>query len=523
MLDAIQPKWDPRPERGTHFPLPAPPSTPISEAICNANTRVIEPGYGITELQHSFRIFGDNGARVGECTNHPKTRPKLAHSEEPAVTIYTDGSSPDPAGFEQRAGGGAWFGPQDRRNRNVRITGTNQTGEAAGALLAVQAVHRETVLKIVSDSEFVVKGLTERLQAFENRGWIAVADGDYLKALAGQIRQRRAPTYIEKVKGHSGDVGNDGADREAATGAAKNEIQSMDLSVQQPFAIHGAQLQSVSQALAVKGIRLRTKNKTDTPPRTTVKGTLDSIRWATLDATGKMPCDRLIWKSFRHDDLTPSFRSFLWRACQNGYWVGPRWLVSKDKKALANCENCGTLENWEHILLHCEATGPKDIWDEANKILAEYGYKDPPTPNIGTILGCALTASVQGEKTEKGKRRLHMIVTSRAAHMAWKVRCERVLGGKSHAGPEVRNRLRKAVEAQKTLDFLLTSTRKYGNNLPKRKALYEGTWNALAAREPDEGRSPPQVRGVLVGKRPDLDAQVLHGSRSSSPTPSTEM
>ncbi|KAL1687968.1 hypothetical protein GGG16DRAFT_61001 [Schizophyllum commune] len=515
--------WDPRPERGTRFPTPPLPLSQVGAAICNDKSRLIEPGYGLTELHQAFRIFGDSTITEGDNTHPAKPRPRLARSEEPAVIIYTDGSSPDPAGFERRAGGGAWFGPQDRRNRNVRIAGTNQTGEAAGALLAVQAIHKETVLKIVSDSEFVVKGLTERLQAFENRGWIGVADGEYMKALVGQIRARTAPTYIEKVKGHSGDVGNDGADREAAAGAAKDEVLTMDLSVQPHLSIHGAQLQSITQALAVKGIRLSNKAKKRSPPRTTMAATLDLIRWATLDATGKLPCDRLIWKSFRHDDLVPSFRSFLWRACQNGYWVGPRWLVSKDKKELAKCESCGTLETWEHVLLTCEATGPKELWDEANRILGEYGYTDPPTPNIGAILGCAMSASVQGEKGEKGKKRLLMIVTSRAAHMAWKIRCERVLGGKSHSGLEVRHRLRKAIEAQRTLDAILTTTKKYGNNLPKRKALFKGTWNAPAAHEREGGRPPSSVRGVLVGRRTDPDALTPLGSRSSSPTQSTEM
>ncbi|KAI4293769.1 hypothetical protein K525DRAFT_214168, partial [Schizophyllum commune Loenen D] len=126
-------------------------------------------------------------------------------------------------------------------------------------------------------------------------------------------------------------------------------------------------------------------------------------------------------------------------------------------------------------------------------------------------------------KEHKGKSRLLMIVHSRAAHMAWKVRCERVLGGQSHNEREVRNRLRKAVEAQRVLDELLANTKKYGNNVTKRKALVEGTWKIVANREGDgRGSSSPQS-GVLVGKQPGNDALLLEGSRTSSPTQSTAM
>ncbi|KAL1754244.1 ribonuclease H-like domain-containing protein, partial [Schizophyllum commune] len=391
------------------------------------------------------------------------------------LAVYTDGSSPDPAGYEKRAGGGAWFGPGDARNCNVRIQGTNQTGEAAGALLAVQKVRRDMVLNIISDSEFIVKGLTERLLSFENRGWIGVADGDYMKALIGQIRLRRAPTFIQKVKGHSGDLGNDGADRKAAAGAARENPQSMDLTVADSLSLHGAQLMSLTQALAVKGVREHKSRKKSKDGCPSVRKNLKVIRWAIMDSRGKLPCDRLIWKSFRHPDLVPSFRSFLWRANQNGYWVGSRWLVSKDLKDRANCgrcyQNCGVLKTWDHILLRCEAEGHSEIWDEADKILRECGYDSPPVPNLGAVMGCALEAPVQLKLEEKGQARLLLIVTSRAAQLAWNIRCERVIGGRTHSPPEVRNRLRKAVEAQRTLDVLLCAIKKYGNNVPKRKAL----------------------------------------------------
>jgi ribonuclease HI len=115
-----------------------------------------------------------------------------------------------------RSGAGIWHGPDHRRNNAIRVPGTeqsNQIGEVIGAVVALQETPPEITVCIRTDSRYVMDGVTKFLTDWEDRGWIGISTREQLKALTYQLRKRTAPTEFEKVKAHTGEADNEGADQ----------------------------------------------------------------------------------------------------------------------------------------------------------------------------------------------------------------------------------------------------------------------------------------------------------------------
>ena len=76
-----------------------------------------------------------------------------------------------------RCEGGVWFGPNNPNNLTFRVPGnqqSNQIGELAAVVIAIQKTRHFCPLEIISDSQYVIKGLTEHLYQWEDREWIQV-------------------------------------------------------------------------------------------------------------------------------------------------------------------------------------------------------------------------------------------------------------------------------------------------------------------------------------------------------------
>ncbi|KAI0037491.1 ribonuclease H-like protein, partial [Auriscalpium vulgare] len=128
--------------------------------------------------------------------------------------IYTDGSCINNGKLNSQCGSGVWISENNPLNIAARIGGearTNQTGELAAVILALNHVDNFRPLHIKTDSEYVKKGLTERFQTWEDNGWVKIGNRDMFKKAVDLLRRRSAPTWFEWVKGHSGEPGNDGA------------------------------------------------------------------------------------------------------------------------------------------------------------------------------------------------------------------------------------------------------------------------------------------------------------------------
>ncbi|KAI0073286.1 ribonuclease H-like protein [Panus rudis PR-1116 ss-1] len=148
-----------------------------------------------------------------------------------SVSIYTDGSC-NQNGFEEATcGSGLWYGPNNERNQAIRVPEprqSNQAGEIMAILKAVQSTANFAPLKLISDSKYVIRGLTEYLKRWEDQGWIGVENKEILQPMAVRLRLHSAPTVFRWVKGHLGNPGNEGADQKAKEGAEKPEADVLD-------------------------------------------------------------------------------------------------------------------------------------------------------------------------------------------------------------------------------------------------------------------------------------------------------
>jgi len=154
---------------------------------------------------------------------------KRARSRSPSpqklavVAVYTDGACSSNGHAGARGGIGVYFGPRDERNVSERLpadgpTHTNQRAELAAIVRALEVTKhvRERIL-IHTDSAYSIGCATLWLAGWKRNGWRnskkePVANQDLVRALDAAIEARRGPTEFRKVKGHSGDPGNEAAD-----------------------------------------------------------------------------------------------------------------------------------------------------------------------------------------------------------------------------------------------------------------------------------------------------------------------
>ena len=134
--------------------------------------------------------------------------------------IYTDGAckgNPGPGGW------GAFL--QYKENEKELYGGesstTNNRMELMAAIMALEALKKQSTVVLHTDSKYVLQGITEWMTNWKKRGWKTAAK----KPVKNEDLWRRLDSAIEPhdinwiwVKGHSGDAGNDKADMLANKG-----------------------------------------------------------------------------------------------------------------------------------------------------------------------------------------------------------------------------------------------------------------------------------------------------------------
>jgi hypothetical protein len=163
------------------------------------------------------------------------------------------------------------------------------------------ALYLGSKLNIFTDSQYAINNIHENGLRLEKQGWIDVANKNILQKIIASLRSRRGDTYFIKVKGHSGDKGNEEADKLAKEGAAKDIADNIDLQIPEDYDVEGAEFIALTQAELYRGIR-EMKEATLAPRRNTTIW-LDIIRWASKDRWGIFPTDKLIWTSIRNPNI----------------------------------------------------------------------------------------------------------------------------------------------------------------------------------------------------------------------------
>lgn len=138
----------------------------------------------------------------------------------PVINIYSDGACKGNPGV---GGWGALLVSGEHRKELVggELLTTNNRMELTAVIEALQSLKRSSRVCIHTDSQYVLKGVTEWLPNWKRRGWrtssnTAVKNVDLWQRLDELVSQHQVDWLW--VKGHSGHPGNERADALANQG-----------------------------------------------------------------------------------------------------------------------------------------------------------------------------------------------------------------------------------------------------------------------------------------------------------------
>jgi ribonuclease HI len=138
----------------------------------------------------------------------------------PGVVIYTDGAcsgNPGPGGW----GAILMHGSTTKELSGGELATTNNRMELMGAIAALEALKKPCQVELHTDSQYVMKGISEWIHGWKRRGW-RTADNKPVKNddLWRRLDEARARHDVKWrwVKGHAGHEHNERADELARQG-----------------------------------------------------------------------------------------------------------------------------------------------------------------------------------------------------------------------------------------------------------------------------------------------------------------
>ncbi|KAJ8502105.1 hypothetical protein ONZ51_g163 [Trametes cubensis] len=458
-------------------------------------------------LAKAFRVFTSRDQE-----RKPARRPPRVYQvvgEE--IEVYTDGSCVDNGKENARAGSGVWFGAGDVRNASERVPGSNQsnqTGEFYAVIMAHKATPPFVPMHIVSDSKYVVNGLTKWLPRWESVGWIGVQNAEVIRAAVAYLRSRCAPTTLRWVKGHAGTEGNEGADALAAR-AAEMDRQYLPVALPPPteYLREGAELAELTQKVAYAGIR-EVKSRRTGPRKKTSQMVTEALQTA-RNFDGSQYREEALWRAISGEGIDKRVRDFIWKMAHGAHRVGDFWNSIPGYEDRAICKRCGVTESMDHVLFECAAAGQARLWMLTRSLLRKRRINLPENMCAAFVIGApACEIKNDDGKRKAGDTRLLHIAVTETAYLAWKMRCERVIGweeeeDREHTVAEIGNRWAAIFNNRIALDQAMTSVRLAGKRAIAEDRVRE-TWIGTLSNEQDLPADWAVRRTwVLVG-RPDL-------------------
>jgi ribonuclease HI len=431
------------------------------------------------------------------------------------LTIYTDGSGLRNGLANATCGAGVWFGPGDARNLSIRPPTkiqSNQVGELVATGLALREALNFALLTIITDSKYVIEGLTSHLSKWEDEGFIGKSHAEIWQWVTYLARKRSAPTKLKWVKGHTGVQGNKGADALAGAAAEKPTADALDMTVAREYNLTGAKMAALTQAIAERGIR---DTQAQLPRRQTdinmsrTQATLEEFNGDLLEPSS-------LWRGIRHKAIRRNIRQFLFKAMHGTQKIGKYWthIPQNEQRAYCNLPICeGETESLEHILIECSSKVRDLVWKIAQEIWP-YNAQSWPKTSLGCVLGSgSLKVKInparvgkndeeieeetsRTQRPNRGASCLLTVLISEAAHLIWCLRNERVIQDKVHPLRAVANRFMATLDNRMQLDRIVASK----TNGKKGKALgllVSKTWGLIIA---DPQGTPPDWASNPVAK-----------------------
>lgn len=142
------------------------------------------------------------------------------NDNDPQVEMWTDGACKGNPGL------GGWgvlmrAGTHEKTLHGGQAGTTNNRMELLAVIEGLRALKRPCRVRIHTDSQYVMKGMTEWLVNWKRRGWLTadkkpVKNAELWQALDEQVARHQV--QWRWVRGHAGDPGNERADALANQG-----------------------------------------------------------------------------------------------------------------------------------------------------------------------------------------------------------------------------------------------------------------------------------------------------------------
>ena len=445
------------------------------------------------DLLDCFRIFVDpKKIKNMPAKRHP--HPGGKPPEDEGITVYTDSSCLNNGKENAKCGGGIWIEEGSQNNRTIKIPGpnqSNQVGEIAAVVVALEKLLNYIPLTIKTDSRYVIDGITTHLKKWEDQGWIGIKNKEWFKRAAYLLRKRTAPTRFQWVKGHSGETGNEQSDHLAKLGANREDVDEISLNVPDHFDLQGAKLAGITQTIAYQGIYEQERKE----KRNTTYLNLEKVRSSIADQTGSLETNQAIWNMIRKTPIRLKIRQFFYKTLYSTQKIGRYWFNIQDLEDRGIWGTCRDDETMEHILTSCNHPTNTMIW-RCTEDLWPYEEGTWPRITLGTIIGCSAisvetTTETKGRDGQiykkkghdQGATRLLQIIISKSAYLIWTLHCERTIRDHEHTEREIKAMWHKVINRR------LSEDKATATNVLQRKqyiSLVKSTWNrALLKRHRD--------------------------------------
>jgi ribonuclease HI len=141
-------------------------------------------------------------------------------------TVITDGSclgNPGPGGWAAILR----YGPHEREMSGHEPQTTNNRMELTAAIRALEALKESCEVEVVTDSEYLKKGVEQWMEKWKRNGWMTAAkkpvlNQDLWRALDGQLARHQISWRW--TKGHANDADNNRCDEMARAAAMRRRL-----------------------------------------------------------------------------------------------------------------------------------------------------------------------------------------------------------------------------------------------------------------------------------------------------------
>ncbi len=473
-------------------------------------------------LASCFRIFVSKGD-AGLAEALPAIRPGGRFQVEAEDTeVHVAAAEVLHDSGDRTTGCAVWFGSQDLRNVAL---GTDPTQDAMYSLWvavawAVASVPPFAPLHLVSGSPQVVRGLTERLEAWEDVGWLGVSCEAVIKGVVAKLRARSAPTTLRLVDDDDGDDGGmvhaTRAAQEAAAGVPPRDGAELPPGGAVRFLRKGARLATLSQSCAYRSIlkKVRDKGKVE---RESTNRAVRLVQTAFAERLKSPIRAATLWRGLGGRDVPRRTRDFLWKCIHNAYRLGSYWEHIPECSERSLCKVCGVTETMEHILLTCTADYVGAAWGKLHGTMREKGVV-LPVISYGLVLGSqSLVLGRVGGKQPPGADRIARILLAETVQLIWGLRCRWVIEKGRELGelPTMAETGRKwdaAICRRADMDWSLTARRFGKKALPVKHV--RDTWEGVQLVSERRRVGTQDMPGVLVGR---LTPEPVHDDQRRVP------